>query len=138
MPNAGKPLFSALLRTVADWADGRWKGAQSRPGRTERRRRARQRLKDRAVLAEFFRDRTQDLGAEVTGLQELVADLKAERDRLRQQITLHHELMDDLGRRNAFLADQCTLAHHEAEHWKRFVEDERRREVEFGRMLHLN
>lgn len=136
MSNPRPSLLATLLRAAADWAGARH-GAPTR-GRSERRRRYRQRLRDRAALADFFRDRCQDLGGQVDALQQLVAGLNAERDRLRQQIQIHHECMDDLGRRNAYLLDQCAVSQHEAEHWKRFVEDERAREAEISRKLQLN
>ncbi|MFG1211032.1 hypothetical protein V5F72_01260 [Xanthobacter flavus] len=136
MPNRRPSLLATLLRAAADWAGARH-GAPKR-GRAERRRRSRQRLKDRAALSDFFRDRCQDLGGQVDALQQLVAGLNVERDRLRQQIQIHHECMDDLGRRNACLLDLCTASQHEAEHWKRFVEDDRAREAEIVRKLQLN
>lgn len=136
MTNRRPSLLATLLRAAADWAGARH-GAPKR-GCAERRRRSRQRLRDRAALADFFRDRCQDLGGQVDALQQLVAGLNAERDRLRQQIQIHHECMDDLGRRNAYLLDQCAMSQHEAEHWKRFVEDDRAREAEIARKLQLN
>lgn len=136
MPNPRPSLFATLLRTVADWAGARHRTPKS--VRAERRRRGRQRLKDRAALADFFRERCQDLGGQVDALQQLVAGLNVERDRLRQQIQIHHECMEDLGRRNAYLLGQCAASQHEAEHWKRFVEDERGREAEIARKLHIN
>lgn len=136
MPNRRTSLLATLLRAAADWA-GAPHGAP-KSARAERRRHARQRLKDRAALSDFFRDRCQDLGGQVDALQQLVAGLNVERDRLRQQIQIHHECMDDLGRRNAYLLGQCAASQHEAEHWKRFVEDEREREAEIARKLQLN
>lgn len=136
MPNRRPSLLATLLRAAADWAGARH-GAPKR-GRSERRRRSRQRLKDRAALSDFFRDRCQDLGGQVDALQQLVGGLNVERDRLRQQIQIHHECMDDLGRRNAYLLGQCAASQHEAEHWKRFVEGERAREAEIARKLQLN
>lgn len=136
MPTPRPSLLATLLRAAADWA-GANHGMQ-KGSRAERRRRAHQRLKDRAALADFFRDRCQDLGGQVDALQQLVAGLNVERDRLRQQIQIHHECMDDLGRRNAYLLDQCAVSQHEAEHWKRFVEGEREREAEIARKLQLN
>ncbi|MBP2149978.1 hypothetical protein [Xanthobacter flavus] len=136
MSNPRPSLLATLLRAAADWAGARH-GAPKR-GRAERRRRSRQCLKDRAALSDFFRDRCQDLGGQVDALQQLVAGLNVERDRLRQQIQIHHECMDDLGRRNAYLLGQCAASQHEAEHWKRFVEDERAREAGIARKLQLN
>ncbi|MFG1210549.1 hypothetical protein [Xanthobacter flavus] len=136
MPNRRLSLFATLLRAAADWASARH-GTPKR-GCAERRRRSRQRLKDQAALSDFFRDRCQDLGGQVEALQQLVAGLNVERDRLRQQIQIHYECMDDLGRRNAYLLDQCAVSQHEAEHWKRFVEDERAREAEIARKFQLN
>ncbi|MFG1202350.1 hypothetical protein V5F29_08150 [Xanthobacter aminoxidans] len=136
MPTSRASLLATLLRAAADWAGGHH-GAP-KPARAERRRRSRQRLKDRAALSDFFRDRCQDLGGQVDALQQLVAGLNVERDRLRQQIKLHHEMMEDLGRRNAYLLDQCAVSQHEAEHWKRFVEGEREREAEIAQKLQLN
>ncbi|MFG1220783.1 hypothetical protein V5F82_27095, partial [Xanthobacter flavus] len=118
------------------WAGARH-GAPKR-GRAERRRRSRQRLKDRAALSDLFRSRSGDFAGQVVALQELVVNLNAERDRLRQQIALHHELMEDLGRRNACLLDLCAASQHEAEHWKRFVEGEREREADLAEKLQLN
>ena len=136
MPNSRHSLLATLLRAAVDWA-GAPHGTPKR-GCAERRRRSRQRLKDRAALADFFRDRCHDLGGQVDALQQLVAGLNVERDRLRQQIQIHHECMDDLGRRNAYLLDQCAVSQHEAEHWKRFVEGEREREAEIARKLQIN
>ncbi|MFG1223842.1 hypothetical protein [Xanthobacter wiegelii] len=136
MPNRRPSLLATLLRAAADWAGARH-GAPKR-GRAERRRRSRQRLKDRAALSDLFRDRSGDFAGQVVALQELVINLNAERDRLRQQITLHHELMEDLGRRNACLLDLCAASQHEAEHWKRFVEGEREREADLTEKLQLN
>ncbi|GLI25755.1 hypothetical protein GGQ86_004265 [Xanthobacter flavus] len=129
-------LLATLLRAAADWAGARH-GAPKR-GRAERRRRSRQRLKDRAALSDLFRSRSGDFAGQVVALQELVVNLNAERDRLRQQIALHHELMEDLGRRNACLLDLCAASQHEAEHWKRFVEGEREREADLAEKLQLN
>ncbi|GLI25754.1 hypothetical protein GGQ86_002877 [Xanthobacter flavus] len=129
-------LLATLLRAAADWAGARH-GAPKR-GRAERRRRSRQRLKDRAALSDLFRDRSGDFAGQVVALQDLVVNLNAERDRLRQQIALHHELMEDLGRRNACLLDLCAASQHEAEHWKRFVEGEREREADLAEKLQLN
>jgi len=137
MPNKQKSPFEILLRTLAAWMEMR-RSSPNRTARAERRRRSRQRLKQRAALADFFRDRCHDLGGQVDALQQLVAGLNVERDRLRQQIQIHHECMDDLGRRNAYLLDQCAVSQHEAEHWKRFVEGEREREAEIARKLQLN
>lgn len=136
MSNPRHSLLATLLRAAADWAGARH-GAPKR-GRAERRRRSRQRLKDRAALSDLFRDRSGDFAGQVVALQELVINLNAERDRLRQQIALHHELMEDLGRRNACLLDLCAASQHEAEHWKRFVEGEREREADLSEKLHLN
>ncbi|MEP9355036.1 hypothetical protein ABLE93_15720 [Xanthobacter sp. KR7-65] len=136
MSNPRPSLFATLLRAAADWAEARH--GTPKGSRSERRSRYRQRLKDRAALADFFRGRCQDLGGQVDALQQLVAGLNVERDRLRQQIQIHHECMDDLGRRNAYLLGQCAASQHEAEHWKRFVEDERAREAEIARKLQLN
>lgn len=136
MPNRRPSLLATLLRAAADWAGARHGTPTS--SCAERRRRSRQRLKDRAALSDFFRDRCQDLGGQVDALQQIVAGLNVERDRLRQQIQIHHECMEDLGRRNAYLLDQCTMSQHEAEHWKRFVEDERAREAGIARKLQLN
>lgn len=136
MPRQTRSLFAALLRTAAGWA-GAHRGTP-KSGRAERRRRARQRLRARAALSDLLRDRSGDFAGQVVALQELVMNLNAEQDRLRQQIALHHELMDDLGRRNAYLLDQCAVSQHEAEHWKRFIEGEREREAEIARKLQLN
>lgn len=136
MPNPRPSLLATLLRAAADWAGARHGTPKS--GRAERRRRSRQRLKDRAALSDFFRDRSGDFAGQVVALQELVVNLNAERDRLRQQIALHHELMEDLGRRNACLLDLCAASQHEAEHWKRFVEGEREREADLAEKLQLN
>ncbi|MFG1306012.1 hypothetical protein V5F34_17975 [Xanthobacter autotrophicus] len=137
MPTTKTSLFASLLRTVADWASSRH-GPPKQSARTERRRRARQRLKDRAVLADFFRDRCQDLGAQVDALRQMVDGLNMDRERLQQQIQIHHECMEDLGRRNAYLLDQCATSQHEAEHWKRFAEGERAQEAEIARKFQLN
>ncbi|MBN8918925.1 MAG: hypothetical protein J0I31_25385 [Rhizobiales bacterium] len=136
MSNPRPSLLATLLRAAADWAGARH-GAPKR-GRAERRRRSRQRLKDRAALSDLFRIRSGDFAGQVVALQELVVNLNAERDRLRQQIALHHELMEDLGRRNACLLDLCAASQHEAEHWKRFVEGEREREADLAEKLQLN
>ncbi|MFG1341375.1 hypothetical protein [Xanthobacter autotrophicus] len=137
MPTTKTSLFAALLRTVADWASAQH-GTPKPTGRTERRPRSRQRLRERAALSDFFRDRCQDLGGQVDAMQQIVAGLNADRERLQQQIQIHHECMEDLGRRNAYLLDQCATSQHEAEHWKRFAEGERAREVEIARKLQLN
>lgn len=136
MPTSRPSLLATLLRAAADWAAGHHGAPKG--SRAFSRRRSRQRLKDRAALSDFFRDRCQDLGTQVDALQQLVAGLNVERDRLRQQIQIHHECMDDLGRRNAYLLDQCAVSQHEAEHWKRFVEGEREREAEIAQKLQLN
>lgn len=136
MTNTRPSLLATLLRAAVDWAGahhGTPKGS-----RADRRRRCRQRLKDRAALSDFFRDRCQDLGGQVDALHQLVAGLNVERDRLRQQIQIHHECMDDLGRRNAYLLGQCAASQHEAEHWKRFLEGEREREADLTEKLQLN
>lgn len=135
MKEATPSLFATLLRTVADWADTRRDGEMKPSARSEGRRRARQRLKDRAALADFFRGTTRDLGAQVDSLRQVVDGLAAEREQLRQQIETHRWIGEDLGRRNVELMDLCASAQHEAEHWKRFVEDERSREAKFDRMI---
>ncbi|QRG07913.1 hypothetical protein EZH22_05975 [Xanthobacter dioxanivorans] len=136
MSNPRPSLLATLLRAAADWAGARH--CAPKRGRAERRRRYRQRLKDRAALSDLFRSRSGDFAGQVVALQDLVVNLNAERDRLRQQIALHHELMEDLGRRNACLLDLCAASQHEAEHWKRFVEGEREREADLAEKLQLN
>lgn len=136
MPNPRPSLLATLLRAAADWAGGHH-GTPKR-SRADRRRLSRQRLKDRAALSDFFRDRCQDLGGRVDALQQLVAGLNAERDRLQHQIEAHRWCEEDLARRNAYLLDLCAVSQHEAEHWKRFVDDERGREAEIARKLHIN
>ena len=136
MSNPRPSLLAMLLRAVADWAGARH--GTPKQSRAERRRRARERTKEQAALSDFFRDRSGHFAGQVVALQELVINLNAERDRLRQQIALHHELMEDLGRRNAYLLDQCAASQHEAEHWKRFVEGEREREADLADKLQLN
>lgn len=136
MPTTKPSLLATLLRAAADWAGARH--GSRKPAYAERRRRSRQRLKDRATRSDFFRDRCQDLGCQVDALQQLVAGLNAERDRLQHQIEAHRWCEEDLARRNANLLDQCAVSQHEAEHWKRFVDDERGREAEIARKLHIN
>lgn len=136
MSNPRPSLLATLLRAVTDWAGARHRAPKST--RAERRRLARQRLKDRAAFADFFRDRCQDLGGQVDAIQQLVAGLNADRERLQRQIEAHRWCEEDLARRNAYLLDLCTVSQHEAEHWKRFVDDERGREAEIARKLHIN
>lgn len=137
MPNPRPSLLTMLLRTVADWASAQH-GTPKPTGRTERRRRARQRLKARAALADLYQTAAESLGTQVDALRQMVDGLNMDRERLQQQIQIHHECMEDLGRRNAYLLDQCATSQHEAEHWKRFAEGERTQEAEIARKLQLN
>lgn len=137
MPTTKTSLFAALLRTVADWTSAQH-GTPKQSARAERRRRARQRLKARAALADLYQAAGESLGAQVDALRQMVDGLNADRERMRQQIQIHHECMEDLGRRNAYLLDQCATSQHEAEHWKRFAEGERAHEAEIARKLQLN
>ncbi len=136
MTNTKPSLFAALLRTVADWAGARHGTPKST--RAERRRRARQRLKSRAAFADFFRDRANALMAEVDALQQLVDGLNADREQLQRQIEAHRWCAEDLVRRNAYLLDLCAVSQHEAEHWKRFLDEDRERDAALTRRLQLN
>lgn len=130
-------LLVALLRAATRWAEAR-EPQSKKSNRAERRRRHRASLKERAAFCHVFRERAVALADQVDDLQRLVTDLNAERERLQGQIGLHHEFMEDLGRRNAFLLDQCAISQHEAERWRRFVEDDRAREVDLMAKLHIN
>lgn len=136
MSNLKPSLIARLLRAAADWAGARH-GTPS-TGRTERRRRARQRLKDRAALAEVFRATTLDLGAQVEALRQTVDRLNAEREQAQRQAEALNWLVDDLVQRNSDLLELCAESQHEAAHWKRFVEDDRAHELEMERRLHIN
>ncbi|MFG1381266.1 hypothetical protein [Xanthobacter versatilis] len=100
-------LFAALLRTVADWASARH-GTPKPSARAERRRRARQRLKGRAALADLYVGYAADLNRKI---DQIGADAQ------RQQAA-----MADLVDRNVALILACGAHQQEAARWRAIAE----------------
>lgn len=123
MTKARKSLFAVLLRTCADWASTRH-GTPKPTARAERRRRARQRLKDRAALADLYQAAALDLGAQVEGLRQTVDGLNTERHGMIRRVDSLEWVVNDLLQRNVDLMGLCTTHQHQAEHWRRMVETE--------------
>ncbi|MDI4655526.1 hypothetical protein [Xanthobacter autotrophicus] len=116
-------LFATLLRTVADWASIRH-GTPKPSARAERRRRARQRLKNRAALADLYQAAALDLGAQVEGLRQMVDELNTERHGMIRRADSLEGAVNDLLQRNVDLMGLCATHQHQAEHWRRMVEAE--------------
>lgn len=116
-------LFATLLRTIADWAGARH-GTPKPSARAERRRRARQRLKARAALADLYQTAAESLGAQVEGLRQTVDGLNTERHGMTRRVDSLEWAVNDLLQRNVDLMGLCTTHQHQAEHWRRMVEAE--------------
>ncbi len=116
-------LFATLLRTVADWASIRH-GTPKPSARAERRRHARQRLKNRAALADLYQAAALDLGAQVEGLRLMVDGLNTERQGMLRRVDSLEWAVNDLLQRNVDLMGLCATHQHQAEHWRRMVEAE--------------
>ena len=111
MQNSRPSLLAVVLRALADWASG----GPKRTARTERRRRVRQRLRDRATLADFFQE-------DAAASHQRIGQLEAERLHQQREAELFEMRIQGLVEINQALSDACHRFQRESDHWRRIAE----------------